>query len=148
MSGAKPDQSAQAVESAEPARIKPFELTVRHAASLRSLLLARQGQMLGCDHTAKTIANLRDLAGQVDQLAMHLKCWNIEAAVMCLRSIEARGFSDAARVLKGADDGIASRQVFIIRATRDLAALRQAFEQEVAFYKQLAPHTGIVQFSV
>lgn len=110
--------------------VHPFACTLKESAALRSIIDARLGHVLGCDQMSKTVTSLQALGCHASHLQFFAQCCMTSAAHTCLQAIEVLGFGDAARVLKGANPAIASKQRFLVSAMQQFYAVKTAFAKE------------------
>lgn len=121
-----------------------FAFTTQNAESLRSLLAQRSRQLLGCNHKSKTVQNLTNLEQQLSQFTGHTSRLEISSAIDVLDAVQAQGFVCAARVLKDASPCILPEKQFTGQAERALTTLKQAFAQELDFYRELVRDPALV----
>lgn len=113
----------------------PFEKTLDELNALRLVIANRLGRLLGCDHNSRTVQCLNDLLQAVANTKAFIAVRALDKAIQSIKEISACGFSDASRVLKGADADIPSRGHFIVEASQQLQALKAAFARELADYQ-------------
>lgn len=125
-----------------PAVTDPFEKTLCEFNALRLVLANRLGWLLGCDQRSRTVECLNELMQAVTNMKAYIAVRTLDKAIQSLKHISASGFSDASRVLKGADEDIPSRGKFIVEASQRLEALKSTFARELAGYQdRFGPHS-------
>lgn len=115
--------------TAEPSQA--FAVTLTKVADLCALLEGREKKQRRCDRTTRTMTVLAELINFARTLRAQLVADQYTDALQSIGLIDRTGFTDAARVLKGADADISTKEAFVAAGSAAVAAIKREFVVEL-----------------